>query len=114
MRQCGGSQASRGLQRREKRWVWAVWVGKFGLTYKERFIIRLPPEQVKCESLQPLRLDLFQPNGLEHLGGFKAVLRVGGRIDALPHPSPRASAGEERVLGSLRAYLEDTRTAQLV
>lgn len=51
--------------------------GNFGLTYKERFIIRLPPEQVKCESLQPLCLDLFQPNGLEHLGGFKAVLRVG-------------------------------------
>lgn len=51
-------------------------LGTFGLTYKERFIICLPPEQVKCESLQPLCLDLFQPNGLEHLGGFKAVLRA--------------------------------------
>lgn len=54
-------------------------LGSFGLTYKEGFIIHLPPERVKCESLQPLCLDLFQPNGLEHLGGFKAVLRAGVR-----------------------------------
>lgn len=30
-----------------------------GLTYQEGFIVCLPPEQIKCESLQPLCLDLF-------------------------------------------------------
>ena len=64
-----------GLQRRERRRVWVAWAWELW-SHKERFIVSLPPEQVKCESLQPLCLDLFQSNGLEHLGGFKAVLRA--------------------------------------
>lgn len=51
----------------------------FGLTYEEGFIKYLLLEQLKCEFLQFLCLDLFQPNGLEHLGGLKAMLRAGVR-----------------------------------
>lgn len=49
----------------------------------------LPLEQVKCEFLQSLCLDLFQSNGLEHLGSFKAVLRKGtGRCERKMMPFP--------------------------
>lgn len=36
------------------------------------------------------------------------------RVDSLPYPSACPSAGEGRVLGSLKAYLQNTRMAQLV
>ena len=65
--------------------------GSLGFTYKDRLIVYLPPEQVKDESLQSLCLDLLRPNGLEQLGGFKAVLRAAvgkheGQTIFLVHP----------------------------
>lgn len=66
-----------GRSEKGERQRWAAWALELGLTYEEGFIKHLPLEYVKCESLQFLCLDLFQPNGLQHLGGLKAVLRAG-------------------------------------
>lgn len=56
--------------------LWLRQLGSPGLTYKEGLIVYLAPEQVKDKSLQSLCLDLLQPDGLEQLGGFQAVLRA--------------------------------------
>lgn len=53
-----------------------IWGWELG-SYLEGFTIHFPLEQVKCKFHQPLCLDLFQPNSLEHLGGFQAILREG-------------------------------------
>lgn len=65
----------------ENDWGWELG------SYLEGFIVHFLLEQVKCEFLQPLCLDLLQPNGLEHLGGFQAILREGtGRCERVCFP----------------------------
>ena len=58
-------------------------------------------------------LDLFQPNGLEHLGGFKTVLRADTK-DRPPSSSPSTSLCWSRKGTRQLAYLQDAGTGQLV